>query len=240
MTNNIMAEIQHKYDLRPRVGNPRLGESVPLKRAAPTKRAPKITAVPQMVVPPILLKPQITSQAYRMQPEVKDMEKIVPPFDLEHKLYKIKIQVPLLELSQNPVYKTQLHKFLKALSTSVEQDMVNLEDEYPTIMVGNHVEERDDSVPPFYVTLTIHDKLMHNCMLDSGPSHNLMPKTVMEELVLEITRAYHDLYLFDSRFFQCIGVMNDLVVTLTQIPMKSVVMDSVVADIPAKYKILLS
>jgi hypothetical protein len=56
------------------------------------------------------------------------------------------------------------------------------------------VEDRDDSSPPFYTSLNIHDKVLHNCLMDSGASHNLMPKTVMEELGLEVTKAYHDLY----------------------------------------------
>lgn len=155
-------------------------------------------------------------------------------------MQKVKIQVPLLELSQNPVYKNQLQRFLKVPSTSGEQDTVNLQDEYPTVVVGNHVENGDDRIPPFYVMLTIHDKLLHNCMLDLGASHNLMPKTFMEELGLEITRAYHNLYSFDSRAVQCIGFIKDLVVTLTQLPMKSVAMDIVVADIPAKYGMMLS
>jgi len=148
--------------------------------------------------------------------------------------------VPLSELSQNLVYKAQLLKFLKAPSTNIEQDTMNLQDEYPTVVIGNHVENRDDSIPPFYVTLTIHDKLLHNCMLNLGASHNLMPKTVMEELGSEITRVYHDLYSFDSRVFQCIRVIKDLAVTLTQLLMKSIVIDIVVADILVKYGMLLS
>jgi hypothetical protein len=62
----------------------------------------------------------------------------------------------------------------------------------------------------------------------------------MEELRLEITKAYHDLYSFDSRRVQCLGVIKDLVVTLFQLPMKSVVMDIVVADVPPKFGMLLS
>jgi ribonuclease HI len=102
------------------------------------------------------------------------------------------------------------------------------------------VEDRDDSSPPFYTSLNIHDKVLHNCSMDSGASHNLMPKTVMEELGLEVTKAYHDLYSFDSRRVQCLGVIKDLVVTLFQLPMKSVVMDIVVADVPPKFGMLLS
>jgi hypothetical protein len=100
------------------------------------------------------------------------------------------------------------------------------------------VEDRDDSSPPFYTSLNIHDKVLHNCLMDSGASHNLMPKIVMEELGLEVTRTYHDLYSFDSRRVQCLGVIKDLVVSLFQLPMKSMVMD--VADVPPKFGILLS
>jgi hypothetical protein len=102
------------------------------------------------------------------------------------------------------------------------------------------VEDRDDSSPPLYTSLNIHDKVLHNYLMDSGASHNLMPKIVMEELGLEVTKAYHDLYSFDSRRVQCLGVIKDLVVSLFQLPMKSVVMDIVVADVPPKFGMLLS
>jgi len=102
------------------------------------------------------------------------------------------------------------------------------------------VEDRDDSSPPFYTSLNIHDKVLHNCLMDLEASHKLMPKLVMEDSGLEVTRAYHDLYSFDSRRVQCLGVIKDLVVSLFQLPMKSVVMDIVVADVPPKFGMLLS
>ena len=48
------------------------------------------------------------------------------------------------------------------------------------------------------------------------------------------------MYAFDSRAMKCIGVIKDLVVNLTQVPMKSVLMDIVVADISPKFGMLLS
>ena len=67
-----------------------------------------------------------------------------------------------------------------------------------------------------------------------------MPKVVMEALGLSITRPYHDLFAFDSRAIQCLGVIKYLVVNLAQLPMKSVMMDVVVADIAPKFGMLLS
>jgi hypothetical protein len=102
------------------------------------------------------------------------------------------------------------------------------------------VEDRDDSSPPFYISLNIHDKVLHNCFMDSGASHNLMPKPIMDELGLEVTKTYHDLYSFESRKVKFLGVIKDLVVTLIQFPMKSVVMDIMVVDVPPKFGMLLS
>jgi hypothetical protein len=76
--------------------------------------------------------------------------------------------------------------------------------------------------------------------MDSGALHNVMPKVVMEELGLDITRPYHDLYSFDSKKVKCLGFMKDVVVTLSQLPMKSVVLNVIVADIPPKFGMLLS
>jgi len=77
-------------------------------------------------------------------------------------------------------------------------------------------------------------------MFDSGTSHNLMPKSVMEKLNLDITRPYKDLFSFDSSQVKCLSLIKDLCVSLVQYPNKTILMDVVVADIPPKYGMLLS
>ena len=57
----------------------------------------------------------------------------------------------------------------------------------------------------------------------------------MEELGFDITKEYHDLYTFDSKKVKCVGVIKDLVESLTYLPMNSLVMDIVVADIPPHF-----
>ena len=52
-------------------------------------------------------------------------------------------------------------------------------------MFGPRVEENDDDeVPAFYISLNVHDIILHNSMLDSRASHNLMPKVIMDSLGL--------------------------------------------------------
>jgi hypothetical protein len=125
---------------------------------------------------------------------IKEVEKTQSPFNFESEMEKIKIFVPFNELIRNGEYRIQIIKMLKMEEAS---DTLNVQDDHPAILFGPRVEEsgNDDDVPPFYVSLKIHDMTLHNAMLDSGASHNLMPKVIMDELGLDITRPYKDLFL---------------------------------------------
>ena len=137
------------------------------------------------------------------------------------------------------MYKKQV---LKALNLGSDTDTLNLTDDKLELFFGPEVEGKfqEGIVPPFYVSLNIHEKILHNAMLDSGASHNLMPKAVMEILGLEITKPYKDLYSCNSSRVKCLGLIKDLCVNLSQILAKSLLLDIVVADIPPKYGMLLS
>ena len=106
------------------------------------------------------------------------------------------------ELMKNPSYKESVLKMIGSANSQPLSDTVNLQEENPKIFVGlalaKKTENEAGASPPFYITLTIHEQMIHNCLLDSGASHNLMPKDVMEALGLSITKPYHDLYAFDS------------------------------------------
>ena len=160
-------------------------------------------------------------------------------FNFEYELSKIKVPIPLLEHLKISSYK---ESFLKILQPSLPaSDSIYLQDENLTIYLESLVQEVDDDIlAPFYLSLNSHDKLLHNYLLDSGASHNLMPKKVTDELGLQITREYHDLFTFDSSRVHSIGLTKNLVVSLAQMPMKSIVMDIVVVDIPSKFGMLLS
>jgi hypothetical protein len=102
----------------------------------------------------------------------------------------------------------------------VTSDVIILQDGNPAIIVGPHIEDGFDASPPFYISLNVHDKILHNCLVDSGASHNVMPQVVMEELGLEITKPYQNLYYFDSKKVKCLGLIKDMVASLAQLPMK--------------------
>lgn len=148
--------------------------------------------------------------------------------------------MPLVELVKSEVFRKPILEALELETTQTSNDSIDLQDEKPTIVLSLMIEPTDNNSPSSYVSLTIHDKILHNCLLDARASHNLMPKAVMEELGLDITRPYHDLFSFHSRKVKCLGLIKDLAITLTQLPMKSMMMDIVVADVPPKFGMLLS
>ena len=105
-------------------------------------------------------------------------------FSLQKELEKVKIPIPLTELLKQPAYQSQVTSFMLPPEVIHIPDSLNLQEESPMVLFGPHVEELDAATPPFYVSLVIHDLLLHKCMLDSGASHNLFPLSVIEQLGL--------------------------------------------------------
>ena len=182
--------------------------------------------------------PAISKEKERKEIPVKEVEK-TPTFSLDNGISKLKVSIPLTEIMKNNNYRGQISKMLNFDPMS---DMVNVEDDQPEMIFGptSNGESPHSNVPPFYISLRLHAFVLHNSMFDSGASHNLMPKAIMDKLGLDITRQYHDLYSFDSSRVRCIGLIKDLVVSLDKLPMKNVLMDIVVADIPPRFGMLLS
>ena len=80
---------------------------------------------------------------------------------------------------KNYAFKSSILKSLQP-KIHIDTNFVNLQDDTNIVTLGPMIEELNDSFPPFYISLNIHDKILHNYLLDSEASHNLMPKVVMD------------------------------------------------------------
>ena len=95
----------------------------------------------------------------------------------------MKVSIPLTEIMRNNSYRGQVSKILNFDPMS---DMVNVEDDQPKMIFGLALngESPDNDVSPFYISLRLHEFVLHNAMFDSGASHNLMPKSLVEYQLL--------------------------------------------------------
>lgn len=172
--------------------------------------------------------------------EVRGLNKSPSPFSFQSEIQKLRIPVPLIELVKNESFKRSIVEALEPKAIQASTNYVNLQDDKLAAIFSPMIENCEDISPSFYVSLTIHDKILHNYLLDTEANHNLMPKAIMDQLGLDITNPYHDLFSSDSSKVKCVGLIKDLAITLSQLPMKSMMMDIVVANVPPKFGMLLS
>ena len=86
----------------------------------------------------------------------------------------------------------------------------------------------------------MNDKVLHNCMLDSGASSNVMTKKVMEQLNLRISRPYHNICALDSQTIEVFGLIKGLQVYLKAYPSIMIEMDIMVIDVPDLWGMLIN
>ena len=108
-----------------------------------------------------------------------DVDKISSIFNLQSELAKLKISIPFNELLRNKEYKNTITKMIRNQGEA-QPDILEVTNDNPTIILGFNIDSMDDEeVPPFYMSLDVHEKVLHNDMLDFGASHNLIPKGVV-------------------------------------------------------------
>ena len=97
-----------------------------------------------------------------------DVEIVGSGFNLQIELSKLKISIPFNELLRNNEYRNTITKMVKGQG-ELQSDILELNDDNPTISFGSKVENlENEEVPPFYLSLNVHDMVVHNAMLDSG------------------------------------------------------------------------
>ena len=125
-----------------------------------------------------------------------ELDIAVSSFNLHSELSKINISIPFSELLRNNEYREKISKMVKT-GGECQPDTLELTDDSSTIVLGPRIEETyEEDVPNFYVILNVHNMILHNAMLYSSASHNLIPRVVVESIGLEITRPYRELFYF--------------------------------------------
>jgi hypothetical protein len=116
-------------------------------------------------------------------------------------LEKVNVSIPLIEIMKIPSLRDKVKRFLSI------QD----ESEDPHVLLKSmHYDRSKEEHTPCFISLVVNDLLLHNCMLDSRASTNVMSLKVMNQLGLKITRNYRHVCRIDSKSIKVCGVIKDL------------------------------
>jgi hypothetical protein len=159
--------------------------------------------------------------------------------DLGGWLSNAKMLVPVSEIMKIP---SQREKLLKAIDCPSQKKVdippATTYQDAPVIL--QNMDRGNKKNRPFFLSLLVDDFILHNCMLDSGATSNVMTKKVMEQLNLRVSRPYHNIYAMDSWTIEVHGLIKGLQVHLAAFPDIMIDMDIVVIDVPDTWGMLLS
>jgi hypothetical protein len=150
-----------------------------------------------------------------------------------------KMLLPVSEIMKIP---SQREKLLK----SIENPSQNNVDIPPAIayrdapVILQNMDRGNEKNRHFYLSLLMNDFILHNCMIDSGASSNVMTKKVMEQLNLKISRHYHNICAMDSKTIQVHGLIKGLQVYFVAFLDIMIEMYIVVIDVPDAWGMLIS
>jgi hypothetical protein len=95
-------------------------------------------------------------------------------------------------------------------------------------------------VPPFFLTFEVFNRNLHNCLVDSGASSNVMPLPICKKLNVVPLKSDKHVIQLDITQVKVMGELKDVMIIIATYPMFLQVIDIIVVDIPEAYGILLS
>lgn len=93
--------------------------------------------------------------------------------------------------------------------------------------------------PPFYVSLIIGGKLVHNCIIDSGASSSVMPRCVADALGMKYEPIVRNVLQLDGSTVKIVGVLRNVEMALHACPGCTIIQDISVAEVKPHFAICL-
>jgi ribonuclease HI len=161
-------------------------------------------------------------------------------------LKKLKANVLVMDICRIPQQKYLLLQALSSvenLTTSdvQEKNLPPMDSESkPTI--NTYLEGRKERpfVPPFLLTFEDFNKNLHNCLVDSKASSNVMPLAICNKLGIVPLKHDKNFIQMDMTQVKVMGEIKDVMIRVATHPNFVQVINIIVVDIPEAYGLLLS
>ena len=95
-------------------------------------------------------------------------------------------------------------------------------------------------MPPFLLSFEIFSFNVHNCLVDSGASTNVMPLSVCKKLNIRPEKTDAKIIQLDRSQVPAVGELNNVIIRLSSDSRVHQCIDIVIVDIPEAYGLLLS
>jgi hypothetical protein len=137
---------------------------------------------------------------------------------------------------------SQREKLLKAIDCPSQKsvDIPPTKTYQDSPMILQNMDRGNEKNRPFFLSLLVNDFILHNCMLDSGATSNVMTKKIIEQLNLRIFRPYHNIGAMDSKTIMVNGLIKGLQAHLVAFPDIMIEMEIVVIDVPDTWGMFLN
>jgi len=150
--------------------------------------------------------------------------------DINGVLAKINVHVPLKEIIKIPLMKSGFEKLFKVQGEPIDP---------PIMLQANHFIPQYDEHLLLFISLQVNNKLLNNCMLESGVGAHIMSLKVMRQLGLETTIPYRNVCGIESRSIPTHGIVENVKVHLDRYPEMIFLIDIVVIDVLDVWGMLL-
>jgi hypothetical protein len=110
----------------------------------------------------------------------------------------------------------------------------------PTVNTYSEGRKERPFVPPFLLTFEVFNRNLHNCLVDSGASSNVMPLAVCNKLGVVPLKSDKHVIQLDRTQVKVMGELKDVMIRIATHPNFMQVIDIIVVDIPEAYGLLLS
>jgi hypothetical protein len=167
-------------------------------------------------------------------------------YNVVEDLKKLKANISVMDICRIP----QQKEFLLQALNSVENLMAgnglerNLSSTdlvgKPTVNTCSGDRKENPFVPPFLLMFEVFNRNLHNCLVDSGASSNVMPLSVCKKLNAIPLKSDKHVIQLDRTQVKVIGELKDVMIRISTHPTFVQVIDIIVVDIPEAYGLLLS
>jgi ribonuclease HI len=167
-------------------------------------------------------------------------------YNVVEDLKKLKANISVMDVCRIPQQKDLLLQALSSVENPATGDgrEKNLPPtdlaSKPTINTCSEGRKERPFVPPFLLTFEVFNRNLHNCLVDSRASSNVMPLAICYKLGVVPLKSDKHVIQLDRTQVKVMGELKDVMIRIATHPSFVQVIDIIVVDIPEAYGLLLS